>query len=825
VKVESDDLRVVLFGLPASGKSSLLGALGQAAASQEHLLGGKLEDRSNKLSELSQPSAPEQAPTPGEIVSYSVRYDPHPNEGVAPRPIEAVLLDCDGQAVIELLHKEELLEQECPEGTLAFEISDADTLILLIDASAPTEQVDANFAAFSNFLEAMQESRGERAEIAGLPVYLVLTKCDRLAQPGDNAGAWMERIEQRKREVGERFRAFLASQPSSAPYCPFGRINLHVWATAVKRPALGSTPSKSQEPYGVAELFRQCLSEAARFRQRWDRSQRRLTGLMVGAGLLVGLMTTLTITLFAFHIGSRANLLQARVEDFRFLDGTSPAERLKGSPEQLRVREQRLEEIRDDPQYSRLREDLRTFVENRLDEVTNYIPYLEKVLQLKSLSSEQTEEGLEGTIHRLREELGPPREEWADTPAAQLRKQRLDTGEALRKAMHAARNWYLEQNDQAGRLWTFADYLPPADLDWADWAAKVEKLIDPRQRPPFRDNEPVPGVPGGALLFSQVQRFDRVVDARAAWETEKARLMSVLNITTALGLAPVSKDRPPALVFSRDLTLTQCKDRLRMLKSAYPDYERGFIRDGLPEAILSRVRLAARRQYDVLLEPARAEVLRQLRLGGTGKDETPARWEAVRVWLREPEELRAWSELARVLGRLDDPVSALPPTRALAEFLNKPQFTIEAKTISVEIPESRGLRIADEARLLIQHSNGDQLTTLAFLRSGDPTRDAVRRLRIYTYRPVEGHRLVYRPGDKLWAELPLSGGKEKLVWSQARSNLYLFERLRQPPRLQNVSATSLDEGRLLDDVRLGTRPDEGVPTVPDLIPRVTLTER
>jgi len=48
----SDDLSIVLFGMPAAGKSSLLGALGQAAQAQEHLLNGRLTDVSHGLDEL-----------------------------------------------------------------------------------------------------------------------------------------------------------------------------------------------------------------------------------------------------------------------------------------------------------------------------------------------------------------------------------------------------------------------------------------------------------------------------------------------------------------------------------------------------------------------------------------------------------------------------------------------------------------------------------------------------------------------------------------------------------------------------------------------------
>src|SRR5579864_9200793 len=45
-------VRIVLFGMPDAGKSSLLGALAQAAQTQEHLLNGHLTDLSQGLAEL-----------------------------------------------------------------------------------------------------------------------------------------------------------------------------------------------------------------------------------------------------------------------------------------------------------------------------------------------------------------------------------------------------------------------------------------------------------------------------------------------------------------------------------------------------------------------------------------------------------------------------------------------------------------------------------------------------------------------------------------------------------------------------------------------------
>src|SRR5262249_591018 len=77
--ISASALRIVLFGMPAAGKSSLLGALAQAAQSQEHLLNGRLTDRSSNqgLAELRRRVYDEKSrPTAEEVVPYPVVFEP-----------------------------------------------------------------------------------------------------------------------------------------------------------------------------------------------------------------------------------------------------------------------------------------------------------------------------------------------------------------------------------------------------------------------------------------------------------------------------------------------------------------------------------------------------------------------------------------------------------------------------------------------------------------------------------------------------------------------------------------------------------------------------
>src|SRR5262249_54771371 len=102
--VSRDALRIVLFGMPAAGKSSLLGALGEAAQAQEHLLHGRLADLSHGIAELRQRLYDESPRrTVEEIVPYPVAFEPFadPHDG-GPRA-EALLIDCDGRVANDLL--------------------------------------------------------------------------------------------------------------------------------------------------------------------------------------------------------------------------------------------------------------------------------------------------------------------------------------------------------------------------------------------------------------------------------------------------------------------------------------------------------------------------------------------------------------------------------------------------------------------------------------------------------------------------------------------------------------------------------------------------
>jgi GTPase SAR1 family protein len=825
----SDALRLVLFGLSGSGKSALLGALGQVSQARDNLLGGKIEDRLGTLA-----GAGGDHPK-GEVTAHPIHYIPGQAAG-STRDIEAVLVDSAGSAASSLLTRQKGLDDDSPEGSLAYEVGDADALILVLDASTPANQVEGQFAEFARFLETVQKARGARTEVAGMPVFLVLNKCDKLSERGDTLSSWMERIEQRKRDLAERFKAFLAEREDEEPAHPpdeepseeeqiqemqtytgtFGRIELHVWATAVRKPDFGGKGG-SHEPYGVAELFRQALAEGGEYQERCARAQRRLWFVSAVAVALVAVMLAITVGLFALHRNTQVTMLESRVRDFEFVNALGSRPGLRASVDQLRIKKSRLEEIEANRYYPQLEPEVRDRVESTHKEFGDYIAFFETLEARRSPTSEQAESALEESLKQLRADRAALPEKWKETAVAPMLEERVRAGEALQKAVGVARNWYLDSQEEADRL------LRVDGLDWTKWSEQVEKLLGASYRPPFRPNEPIPGAPGTSLTYAVAIRFDTATKAREGWLDARKRLRRLFALTSALKLTtPLEFKAPPLLDFSADFRLAAARPRLAQLEATYPEYKKEFLWDEVPARLRPAVQKAARAQYERLLKVGRDEVLARYRLSGKG-EETAARWEAVRVWLNAPAELAAWRELSLALLRVMS-ATVEDPVTELASFLGTKTFAVDLESVVVEVPDRSELRPRAGARLIVLHPASMRQPALAFEDSGSEVRDEARGVVRYTFRRVGPKRLDYRPGDALWAELPLAGGKEKLVWSTSRSQLYLIDRLRNPPLRQSVGATSLGEGKAQPEVRLTGRPEEGLPSVPDLLPAVNAPE-
>jgi hypothetical protein len=830
--VKAIGLRIVLFGMPAAGKSSLLGALAQAAEIQQHILHGRITDSTHGLEELQHRLYAERPQrTADEIVEYPIRFEPFAVEslnGSTTERLDATLIDCDGRVANDLLVRKEALREDSPEGTLAREVLDAETLLLVVDASAPAAQVEDDFNEFGRFLSFFERSRGRRSEVSGLPVFLVLTKCDLLAQPTDKVADWIEHIEERKRQVNERFHAFLdrATQANGS----FGKIDLHLWATAVKRPALAGSPGKPTEPYGVAELFRQCLETAEEFRQSTRQSRRRLLYTLLGVGGILGVLLGLAVAFVFQHKGQPPGELANKVENFLFIEGRSPADRLKGTPSLLRQRLALLSELHSDPGFSSLSKEDQEKVAARQEELEQYLNYLDSVLATRQPAAISDERTLQAAEDALRSKLALPHAEWSQTDAGKLQESRLAQIKALRRAVDETENWYDALRTEGSRLWLFTGYdkADGATMDWLGWQTKVKELAARAGKPPFKESDPISGAEG--LTYATVLRFDRVVEARNAAEEAVARLERVRQIVDALGLGGITagKIAPLAITASRPFTFKDASARVLELKKSYPQYDEQFRLSNLPDVLVPAIKQAARSNYERILEPARAEVLLHLRLAGKGNEETLGRWRELEGWLANPEELKDWRILATTLVRLFDPERSEPdPVIELASFIKKDAFELSMKRLALRIPDDLAKRPSGDLTIFQQSADG-QNAVLSFEVLLDKQPDEKTKTVTYQLRPLDRSNLTYRPGDKLWAVLPLRDIAKRddewaLTWTRCRSDVYQFERLTREPRLHRKDQKAT-EGKIAEGVSLTVTQGSGIPTVPDLVPVVILDQ-
>jgi hypothetical protein len=829
--IPPDALRVVLFGMPDAGKSSLLGALAQTAQAQERALGGRLTDPGRGLGELQHRLYDEKPrETLEEIVPYPVRYEPFDGQRPDPeRRSDVVLFDCDGRAANDLLSRRRWQADGAPAGKLAAAVADADTLILVVDAGASPAQVDADLGEFVRFLRLFRRERGEQSEVGGLPVFLVLSKCDLLARPDDTPAAWAERVEARKAEVGRRFRDFLDEDDTDDEEAvPFGDLELVLAATAVKRPALAGALAQPREPWGVAELFHQAFAAAKSFRARRRRAERRLFWTVVWSGALVAGLVLFAAGLLLRQSANPTVALSSAVESYRAREGLTPSVRLT-EPLQRKIGE--LSDLVNDPDFPKLSAEQQQYLKSRLAELEVYRDYKDKLLRLRPPAEARSVEELADLERRLREDLAPPpqyQQEWRQTEAVLLRDKWLDDIKALRRAATEVRDWYEQLIQKGNRLLLFADRTAEnAPLPWGQWQEQAEALLREAERMPFRRGEKLresrdlPTAP--AVTYATVLVFPSVESARAQWEKVRQRLERLRDLSQALGLGG-DTGRPAALKLPEPprFTAEQARDVLQTLKQAYPRYAEWNV-DDLPDAAAPEVRQAARTSYQRAIQAGREVVKRHYLQQYPDGKETHERWLAIAGWLPTAPELRDWRELANVLLRLSDP-GAEDPVTALAAFLRRDRFELELRDLRLSIPDDlKDQRFQPRSPLVVYVRDAERVDhKLTFRSEAEPVHDARRRITTYSF-TVEGPSAVSaRPGDLVWADVGLrdaGGGEWQFSWwaNGGRSALYQSDHLALPPRLHRPSQP-IESGDLAAGVTLTPVPDRGLPRVPDLLP-------
>jgi GTPase SAR1 family protein len=512
VTISASALRLVLFGMPHAGKSSLLGALLQAAQTQEHALHGRLTDLSLGLAELHRRLYEDQPRiTPEEIVGYPIVFEPFAAKatGQTSGKIQAELIDCSGLVANELLARERTLETSSEERTLAQSILEADALFLVVDASSPASQLEADFAQFARFLELVERKRGRRKDVGGVPVFLVLTKCDLLAQPTDSPASWIEQIEERKRQVAQRFDEFLAHvRTREAPR--FGRIHLQLWATAVKRPALSTSPEKPREPYGVAELFRQGLGAARSYRNAQRRAGRRL---LTTVASMVGILALLLIAgaLLVF-LWEKPGPLEARVARYRSRETSlTPAAAHRNAKAKI----DELSGFVRDPAFERLPDSARDYVSNQLHELQAYEAFTSKLGQITDPADATSMSQLD-QIEASLKQLSIPEEyrvDWSQTELGRRYTDWIDDVAALRGAVLKVEGWYQKLARDGQQVLD--------NINGPNLPARARKVLEESKTPPFPENDNERPISGSRrLTYANVFSFNNVRAARSKWEEE-----------------------------------------------------------------------------------------------------------------------------------------------------------------------------------------------------------------------------------------------------------------------------------------------------------------
>jgi hypothetical protein len=814
----TDALHIVLLGMPDAGKTSLLAALAEAARTQTESLAGRLTAPEPKLEELRQglyEGKPQSAQET--LASYPLRFeqtaadDPTSNES-----LDAVVVDSAGPELADLLLKPRVILTGSKKSNLGQAVSRADAVILAVDAAAGPA-LERSFAELARFLETLEETRGQRTEVGGLPVYLILTKCDLLAVPGDTPESWMERIEERKREVQRRFASFL-ERHSRHRSARFGSLDLHLWATAVKRPAFKESGSKTNEPYGVAELFRQALGSARAFQERRGTAGRRLAWTLAGSILLVAFMCLTIAGLVGRtrQADPEVRVLQSALDSYRSREAQTASLRLR-EPIQAKIGE--LTDIRSSPAFDRIPEDQRQYLLSRLQELQDYKAYKEKIVRLPAPESVRNEQELGELEASLTSALPPAeyRSHWEQTEAMLLRAQRLDECKALRGAVADLQEWYNSLSRRGRDLWSFSRHGDTSPVTWPDWQSQVLALLNESESRAQRRGERLPG--SNRLTYAALQRFETVATARTNWDGVRQRLLRVRDLSMALGLAGSQPGRSP-LDIHAGFSLPEAVGRLEQLQKNYPRFREEFVLADLPEAITDAVRQAAQARYAKILNVGRAVVLGHLVDLSPSNEETPESWKRLLPWLAKPDDLESWRVLANILARLANREAA-DPVADLERFLRADRFDVIVRRVALELPDDQQLRPAGPLTIRFQKTPMTEAVTYSLDLQPDERRDATRRVTRFSFQPSDPIAFTYSPGDTLWIQLPVKKADQPgwvLTWTNSRSKVYQIERYALAPRLHR-SEQENTQGDPVDGV-LAISPESGVPPVPDLLPAV-----
>ncbi len=500
-----NNLNLVLLGLRSSGKSALLGALQQAAQSKGTDVDGALVDLSGELTKLRQASLDEKYhPTRDAVAAYPMQ------RRVEGRDETVTLHDTSGAETATLLADKELATT----GPVPHALAEADGVLLVVDASSSKDELKQQFDQFKAFLANWQMKRSQAASVGGLPVFLVLAKCDKIAVNGETFGQWTQRIEEAKRRVGDQ----LSKALEDSRELSFGRVDVRVWATAVKRP-VADKPSRANDPYQVAELFQQVFAAAGAFRRRSDRSSQTLQGALVGLGGLAVLLSLIMTWYFATQPTLDEAALESQVRTLLAGGEDSPSEQVR-EPIEDRLKE--LRDVKDNAAYGQLPADVREQLAATENAILAYqrlnADYQKEVRNPRLALRESDLLQIEKTLKDFDGKVKP----WPETRLAKRHQEWSAETAALLLAVKDEEAWTRAQISEWEKLRAAGGLVIAKQVDAAGREAWFKSVHDFAVRD--RRHKNTDKVAGTTIPYRIVYQVDRVEAAEREWRQAKDRL-------------------------------------------------------------------------------------------------------------------------------------------------------------------------------------------------------------------------------------------------------------------------------------------------------------
>ena len=821
---EADALRIVFFGTPRSGKSSLLAAFERIASAEAEMEPVPLKH------------AQEADPVRRELIPQIVLVD-LPDANFVAKAV--LLLDCDGEASAKLFNQPGELERTIARGELAVAIHNADALVLIVEARSNEGEIEAHLIAFEEFLKCLRTGRSFDREVGGWPIFLTLTKCDKLYEPGMPTQIWLERVEREKEKLEaqfvERFEE-LIEKPGDV--FSFGSVQLSMEATSANLPEALRDPAYNLEngTHNLESYVPKVLLAAGEFRSRTRAARRRLKWTASGVVALLALMVLLMLGLFVAGEASPLEKLASRVQTLQTQN--EPAA-LRLSEKNIDKRKNELELIRESQDFSRLPVQLQEFVQSRLREIEAYRIYKSEFAAPQFAPADVRTFGMYQRLQQeLETKLAPPPEQaqlWSETEAVRLRQKWRDDLRLLGEYEDRVHTWYRQLIVEATDL--------VVNSQQPGWRQQIDRIVREAGQPTFlppattpQDSapQPLPGSQrlqisrGEPLTYGDVYRYERADFAKRDWELSERRLLDLRELTDAVGLT-VNPDEPTAVLILPEPTANLndsrflAGQRLDALKKQFPRAAEGraywqttLYPEPLQQELSRRLRLAA----ETGLRHVRLLLDNELKLAN-GRADTPADW---RNLVDSPKslllqsELKSWGRFLQLLLSWSDPTRGeADPVAELTEFLKADQFTMPISAVEVSVPNSLRVQV-------LTPDGGLQLTsgsrTLTLKLSDEVKSDA----NGSTYRFVPAIPLTpleYRPGESFTAELPLKAGTSKylLRWTRSRTATFAFEKLFLDPDLERLQPA--EKPQRTTGIRVKILPEKPGGIIPELLPTLT----